>query len=166
MLKYDVVICGAGVAGLALAFALGQQQVRVLVFEKLRKETPIHKGEFLQPRTLQILNEWDLLNPLLLRGALRIEALACRSKHGEDFGSLNYRLLPEPFNYGLVHYYHEIKNTFLALAPACVDIRYHCRVLDVLHTSTGRIKGVRIISGGKEEEIEAPLTIGADGRTS
>jgi 2-polyprenyl-6-methoxyphenol hydroxylase-like FAD-dependent oxidoreductase len=166
MLKHDVVICGAGVAGLALAFALGQQQVRVLVLEKLRQESPIHKGEFLQPRTLQILNEWDLLKPLRQRGALKIEALACRSGEGEDFGSLDYRLLPEPFNYGLVHYYHEIKNTFLALAPASVDIRYHCRVLDVLRTSTGRIKGVRIISEGQEEEIEASLTVGADGRTS
>lgn len=48
-MRYDVVVCGAGVAGLAAACALGRLGHRVLLAEKQDAVKPVAKGEVLQP---------------------------------------------------------------------------------------------------------------------
>ena len=69
---YDVVICGAGVGGLALARALGRQRRRVLLVEKHRTAREVYRGELLQPRSLEILDALGALPAVLARGALRV----------------------------------------------------------------------------------------------
>jgi 2-polyprenyl-6-methoxyphenol hydroxylase-like FAD-dependent oxidoreductase len=163
---YEVIICGAGVGGLSLAVALGRKGRRVLVIEKLRHEARVHRGELLQPRTLEILEEWGILPELRARGSLPIKAMEIRTAQGEYMGELNYGLLSEVYNYGLAQYYHEIKSAIRDVARDLVDISYQTRVVDLVRDGRGNVIGVRVVQGSCEQVITAHLIVGADGRTS
>ena len=54
-MRTDVVVCGAGVAGLAAAHALGALGLEVLLVDKQTTLTTAAKGEVLQPGALKIL---------------------------------------------------------------------------------------------------------------
>lgn len=164
--NYEVVICGAGVGGLALAVALGLQGRRVLVLEKHQADALVHRGELLQPRTLEILEQWHVLPQLRARNSLSIVAMEARTAQGLYLGELNYRLLPEVYNYGLAQYYHEIKSALYAVARQVAQIQYGTRVLNLERDAQGKVTGVHILQGKQEEVITAQLTVGADGRTS
>ena len=164
--EYDVLICGAGVGGLALAIALGQQGYRVLLVDKQSKETLVHRGEFLQPRTLQILQNWEVLSTLLAKGALRMREMRASTSRGVFLGQLNYELIPGPFNHGMVHYYHEIKASLYEAACSLVEVHHSTNCIDLRFNSSGEVIGARLLSERGEEEIGARLTVAADGRTS
>ncbi len=163
---YEVIICGAGVGGLALAVALGRQGRKVLVLEKLRHEAKVHRGELLQPHTLEILDEWGVLPYLNEQGSLRIDAMEARTAKGDYMGELNYANLEEAYNYGLAQYYHETKAALYAIAQKVADISYGTRLTGLLHDEDGHVCGVKIAQGELEEEVKATLTVAADGRTS
>lgn len=163
---YDVIICGAGVGGLALAIALGRQGRRVIVLEKHQAEALVHRGELLQPRTLEILEEWNVLAELQARGSLLISAMEARTAQGIYLGELNFEMLPEIYNHGLAQYYHEIKSALYAVARNLAEIRYGARVLNLERDAWGKVIGVRVIEDNQEKLITASLTVGADGRTS
>lgn len=164
--NYEVVICGAGVAGLALAIALGRQGRRVLVLEKRQADALVHRGELLQPRTLEILEEWRVLPELQRRKSLPIDAMEARTAQGAYLGELNYRLLPERYNYGLTQYYHEIKSALYAVASNVAHIHYGTRVLNLERDAWGKVRGIHVLREKREEVIPAHLTVGADGRAS
>lgn len=163
---YEVIICGAGVGGLALAVALGRRGRRVLLIEKHHAEARVHRGELLQPRTLEILEEWGVLQELQERGSLPIMAMEARTAQGVYMGELNYGLLSESYNYGLAQYYHEIKSSLYEIARCLVDIRYGTRILNLERDAWGKVIGVRAAHGDREEVITAQLVVGADGRVS
>jgi 2-polyprenyl-6-methoxyphenol hydroxylase-like FAD-dependent oxidoreductase len=162
----DVIVCGGGVGGLALAVALGRQGRRVILLERRRHDTPVHKGEFLQPRTLAIFAEWQTLPSLMARGALVIKGMESRDANGDYLGGLDYGLLPRPFNHGLVHYYHDIKGALYDAARALAQIHFGARATGLLRDGRGRVVGVRVSGCNDAGEIRAPLVIGADGMTS
>jgi 2-polyprenyl-6-methoxyphenol hydroxylase-like FAD-dependent oxidoreductase len=162
----DVVICGGGVGGLALAVALGRQGRRVILLERRRHDTHVHKGEFLQPRTLGIFEDWGTLPRLMQRGALAIKGMENRNSDGEYLGRLDYQLLPGPFNHGLVHYYHDIKGALYDSAKPLADLRFGARATELLRDSSGRIGGIRFTSEHDAGEIRARLVVGTDGMAS
>ena len=163
---FDVVVCGAGAGGLALAAALGRRDLRVLVVDKQRRQAAIHKGELLQPRSVQILEELGALDALRARGAIEADALECRTASGALLVTLDYRLLPGPYNAALVHYYSDIKAALATAAGDRVEVRGGTAVAGLLRTRDGRVRGVRVTQDGREHEITSALTVGADGRSS
>jgi 2-polyprenyl-6-methoxyphenol hydroxylase-like FAD-dependent oxidoreductase len=162
----DVVICGGGVGGLALALALGRHGRRVILLERRRHDAPVHKGEFLQPRTLGILEEWGTLPLLLARGALAIRGMENRDADGEFLGRLDYELLPRPFNHGLVHYYHDIKRALHDSAQPLADLRFGARATELVRDARGRVVGVRFATEREQGEIRAHVVVGTDGMAS
>lgn len=166
MRRYDVIICGAGVGGLALAVGLGRAGLSVLLIERRRADSIVHKGEFLQPRSLHILDQWGVLPAIRLGGAVRIDAAETRDADGEFLGELDYRVLPSDFNYGLVQYYEKLKGTLEGCATGLVDIQRGAKVVELLRTATGRVSGVRLQRSDGNESVGAGLTVGADGRLS
>jgi 2-polyprenyl-6-methoxyphenol hydroxylase-like FAD-dependent oxidoreductase len=167
MPAYDAVVCGAGVAGLTVARALGAQGRRVLLVDKQREVPSVHKGELLQPRSLQIFQRLGALPELINRGALRAQRLACRTAEGAEIGVLDYELLPGPFNHCLVHYYAQIRAALAAGLANGVEVRYGARVQALLHDGAGRVRGVSLadVDGGTTNVV-AGLTVGADGSGS
>lgn len=106
--EYDAVVCGAGVAGLAAACALGRLGHRVLVLEKRPEPQQVAKGEVLQPGSLGILREWGVADRLEAAGALRLEHLVARAADGTPRMRLDYGHLPTPQPWLLAHDYPTI----------------------------------------------------------
>ena len=106
--RYDIVICGAGVAGLTLARLLGDEGRRVLVLERDRAFRDVFKGEVLQPRALRILQAVGSLGALREHGALRADRFTAYSPDGRPVGDLPYAGLPGHHNHMLVHGFRDI----------------------------------------------------------
>ncbi|PRX46638.1 2-polyprenyl-6-methoxyphenol hydroxylase-like FAD-dependent oxidoreductase [Prauserella shujinwangii] len=167
MSHYDVLICGAGVAGLTLARVLAAQGRRVLVVDKQTRDSMVHKGELLQPRSLQVLDDLGALPALRDREALVAHRLVCCRPSGEEIAPLDYRLLPGPFNYCLVHHYHAITAAIGHELGPRVEIRRGTRLAALHEDSSGRVRGARLVEGGEvRQDVTATLTVGCDGASS
>jgi 2-polyprenyl-6-methoxyphenol hydroxylase-like FAD-dependent oxidoreductase len=167
--SYDAVVCGAGVAGLTAARALSRQGRRVLLVDKQRVFPLVHKGELLQPRSLQIFDALGVLTELRRLEARRAHRLSCRTAAGAEIGALDYEVLPAPYNHCLVHYYNQIRAALATAHGDGVEVRLGMRADRLLHDSDGRVTGVRLVgSGGADDahEVDAALTIAADGSGS
>lgn len=163
---FDVVICGAGVAGLTLAALLAQQRLRVLLVEKQRQFRMVHKGELLQPRSVELLGEAGLLGPLLEAGAQPVTALACRGPGGQELVSLDYRLLDAPYRHGLVQTYQDMLTTLAGVLGSSVTMWFGSRVTGLQRDRSGRVRGVTVCRDEGKAEIRAGLTVAGDGRGS
>lgn len=163
MTGYDVVVCGAGVAGLLAARALELAGLQVLVLEKQRELRPILRGELLQPRCQQILGALGVLGAVRERGAVQVPRLVCRNARGRELVDLNYQVLPQP---------QHILSLEYATIQSSVDAVLRSEVLrgvvvtSLLRDACGRVSGVRAKIGAVEQEIATRLVVAADGRTS
>nr|BAF98631.1 putative FAD-dependent monooxygenase [Streptomyces argenteolus] len=164
---YDLVIAGGGVAGLATAVAVGRTgRFRILVIDQHRDPPPVHKGEVLQPRTLEVLRSWGVVTELESRGALRLEALECREAGGALLGTFDYTALSHGFDHALVHYHSQIRAALLSRAERVADITFGVRVTGVTNDAHGRVTGVTVGSGAAETRVAARLVVAADGPNS
>ena len=64
----DVLICGAGAAGLTLAVELARRSVRFRLIEKLAEPFGGSRGKGLQPRTLEIFEDLDIVDRVVAAG--------------------------------------------------------------------------------------------------
>jgi 2-polyprenyl-6-methoxyphenol hydroxylase-like FAD-dependent oxidoreductase len=165
-MDYDVAICGAGVAGLTLANMLGRQGLRILVIDKQLRPRSVHKGEVLQPRSLQILRDLGLLGPLRAGGAVSMERLVSATADGRELMSLDYRMLPGDFRHCLVHYYKDMTEILTSQVVPSVEFLRGMTADALLHDSGGRVTGVRLRQGSQRCEVTAALTVAADGQAS
>ncbi|SES14538.1 2-polyprenyl-6-methoxyphenol hydroxylase [Lentzea xinjiangensis] len=157
----EVVVCGAGVAGLAVACALGRLGRRVLVLEKRVTPAPVAKGEVLQPGSLAILHDWGVTALLQRAGATRLARLVARSADGVPRMVLDYGRLPAAHPWLLAHDYQAILDALTGALPAGVEVRRGVQVREPLRTA-GRVTGVRCDDG----DIPAALVVAADGVSS
>ncbi|MFE5565705.1 FAD-dependent oxidoreductase [Amycolatopsis japonica] len=161
MSGYDVVVCGAGVAGLAAACALGALGHRVLVLEKRLMPAPVAKGEVLQPGSLAILRGWGVTDLLERAGAVRLSKLVARAADGRPRMVLDYGRLPTDQPWLLAHDYPSILEALTGALPSGVEVRRGV-VFDQPLWTAGRVTGVR----SDEGDIPASLVVAADGITS
>ena len=66
----DVLICGAGAAGLSLAIDLARRGVNLRLIEK--SETPFQgsRGKGVQPRTQEVFEDYGILDRLFATGGM------------------------------------------------------------------------------------------------
>ncbi|MEV5541003.1 NAD(P)/FAD-dependent oxidoreductase [Saccharopolyspora shandongensis] len=164
--RADVVVCGAGVGGLAAAHALGALGLRVVVVEKQPRVSRIPKGEVLQPGALKILDEWGVAKRLEHQGAVRLSALVACEGRGDARMSLDYTQLPDATNWLLSADHESILVALAESLPETVGLRRGVTVREAVRDDTGRITGVTVREGGGTREILAPLVIAADGVSS
>jgi 2-polyprenyl-6-methoxyphenol hydroxylase-like FAD-dependent oxidoreductase len=163
---YDVVIGGAGVAGLTLARLLGDAGRRVLVLERERAFREAFKGEVLQPRALRILDAAGLLGALRDSGALRAERFTACAPDGRPLGDLPYAGLPGRYDYMLVHGFRDIQRALARDLPSTVEVRFGTSARGLRMADDGRVTGVLVTQDGRPAEIAAALTVACDGRGS
>ncbi|MET7717352.1 NAD(P)/FAD-dependent oxidoreductase [Streptomyces sp. NPDC005407] len=161
----DIVICGAGVAGLAAACALGRLGLDVLLLEKQRRQPPVAKGEVLQPGSLNILHGWGVLPALEARRAVRLNRLVARRADGSELLIMDFGQLDTERSWMLSHDYATILECLGESLSETVRRQRGVLVDDLLMDDHGRVTGVR--TGGESgREIRARVVLAADGRSS
>ena len=164
----DILIIGAGIAGAALACALRDSGLDVMLVEKRRNGLDTARGDHLQPRTVDTLDKWGVLAAFLERGAQRRRGSVWYSADGEvllhsDFEGLD---LQHPYYLFLNH--EAIGDALLdaALASQNASIvrpirNWWCEPADGQRAviRIGREQGADLL-------VRARVVAGADGRAS
>lgn len=162
----DVVICGSGVAGLAVACALGRHGLDVALLEKKRRQPPIPKGEVLQPGSLNIFHGWDVLRTLEARRAVRLNRLVARQPDGAELLTMDFGTLGAERRWMLAHDHTTILECLGDSLGTTVRWRRGVLVKDVIRDASGRVVGVRAAEGDRQYDVRARLVVAADGMSS
>jgi len=163
----DVAIVGGGIGGLLLALILARHGRRVSIIERQNQLQPVARGELLQPNGIRILDRLGLLDELK-----SLPVHTCHRFHfyrigGRKLCTIDYRMLPSPWNYTLITLPHFLLGLILQKLEETDRVRVHlgaefmglCRDHD-------RITGIRAQKGGETFEIQAAIVVGSDGARS
>ncbi|WP_409304354.1 FAD-dependent oxidoreductase [Peribacillus sp. SCS-155] len=171
MQKTNVLIVGGGVGGLTLGIKLAACGIDVVTIERHEKPDSLYKGELLQPKTLQILDEIGVLDQICDNGhvlpAIEITELKGANdgvyhKAGESV--MDYTVLPVKYNFSLMIPHEKLKDilrekacsykSFHYLSPAaCKEYKENEAIIHLPDTK-------------EQIEIEADFFVGAEGRKS
>lgn len=170
MLKTDVFIAGGGVGGLALAAKLASKGVHVTIAEQLEKESPVYKGELLQPKTLAILEQLDVLDEIEACGhpldQLRFQEIHRRKgKPPKEINltELDYGRVASKYNHSLMVPHEKTKSILRKKGKTYKEYYHYMPGARFL----GFEKGMAKVKQKKEIiYIEAQIYVGAEGRTS
>ncbi|SDS93552.1 FAD-dependent oxidoreductase [Actinoplanes derwentensis] len=157
MTDTDVLICGAGVGGLATARAFAAAGLRVIVADRRTTPPPVAKGELLQPEAVRLLDQWGALPE-----AVPVDRLAIRDPHGRMLLPLDYSTLGGDHRQILCADHPAILAALAHEPGPGIDLRLGVAIQGLLRDAGGRTRGVQ--AGGTE--ITAGLVVAADGVSS
>ncbi|SFX13321.1 2-polyprenyl-6-methoxyphenol hydroxylase [Thermoactinomyces sp. DSM 45891] len=167
VVETDVVIVGGGPAGMVLGMMLAQAEVDVMVVESQGNFDREYRGEVLQPRFLQLMEQLGMRSYIESLPHAQVRAGAF-FQQGRKLGEFAFhRFIPEipyaiwtPQPILLQAYFDFIKDS------PHFHMKFHASVKELLRTN-GQVTGVMIETEHKERtEIRAKVTVGADGRFS
>ncbi|PWU00996.1 MAG: hypothetical protein C5B52_08030 [Bacteroidetes bacterium] len=166
-LRTDVCIVGGGPAGMMMALLLAKQKVNVLVVERNMNFDREFRGEVLQPRFVQMLDQLNLRSYIESYPHLKLKhgAIMKDSAQIEEF---NFTAIDSKFPYAM---WMPQPILLQALYKKCQEypsfsMLFHTKVQSLLKERE-EIKGVITKNAqGENLEIQAKITIGADGRFS
>jgi menaquinone-9 beta-reductase len=162
----DVLVIGARVAGSVLAARLGDAGTHVVVadaatFPSATLSTHFFRGEGL----VDVLDDLEVLDEVLALGAPK---LTRQYFHVGSAGPIEQ----PPQRPGRLGYALSVRREALdeilirrAAAAPTVDVRLGTRMKELLWDGD-RVVGARLLRDGREEEVRARVTVGADGRGS
>lgn len=163
-LKKEVVVVGAGGGGAILGLALNRKGIDTLVIERASGPPTGVRGEILQPNGQQVLDRLGLLERLPPGGTLPVRFFHFRSVGGKRLCTIDYDLLPSPYNRALIMWPNVVHQTILEVLQAenPEGLFYGATFKSLIKQGTF-VKGVEVESQGKTIRIEAKLVVGADG---
>src|SRR5947208_1260282 len=168
-MNVDVAVAGAGGGGAVLGLALAQMGVSVLVLERQAGPLPALRGETIQPNGQQILARLSLLSALTPEVVEPVQRFHFIRIGGERLCTMDYGMLPGPYNRALVALssavHHMILNRLSAQPRA--QLWYGAEFQGILQKN-GRVDGVVVRRAGEQAsaEVRASLVVGADGTGS
>ena len=163
-LQTDVLIIGAGGGGAVLGLILTRKGISNIVLEQTSGPPQGLRGEILQPNGQEILQDLGLLEKLPVHACKSVRLFHFRQAGGKRLCTIDYAMLPPPFNRALVMWPHVVHHTILD----CLNqenprgLRYGATFRSLLwkgHT----IVGVEADVGGASIQIGAHVVVGADG---
>lgn len=163
-LQTDVLIIGAGGGGAVLGLILARKGISSIVLEQASGPPRGLRGEILQPNGQKILHDLGLLEKLPVHAYKPVRFFHFRRSGGTRLCTIDYAMLPPPFNRALVMWPHVVHHTILDdLCKENPDgLRYGATFRALLrkgHT----IVGVTADVGGASITIGAHVVVGADG---
>jgi 6-methylpretetramide 4-monooxygenase len=165
----DVVVVGAGGGGAVLGLALAQMGVSVLVLERQPGPLTALRGETIQPNGQQILARLSLLSALTPEVVETVQRFHFIRIGGERLCTMDYGMLPEPYNRALVALSSSVHHVILSQLSAqpSAQLWYGAEFQGILHKN-GRVGGVVVRRAGEQSsaEVRASLVVGADGTGS
>jgi len=91
-IKCDIAIIGAGIAGSALACALRDSGLNVVIIEKSSEPLDTARGDHLKPSTCELLDRWGILPDFFKRGGQKRYVSKWRLPAEEPFYIADYSL--------------------------------------------------------------------------
>lgn len=157
--KVDVVVVGARCAGSPLAAMLAARGMRVCVIDRARFPSETPSTHVIQPCGVQILDQLDLMKPLLAAGAVPLDRFTMVSDDVRMEASVS-----EVSQHPVLCVRRVTLDALLvqAAAAAGAQVRTGSRVTGLLTDDDGRVTGVHTDRGS----IGARVVVGADGRHS
>ena len=164
----DIVIIGAGVAGPALAAALVDSGLEILLLEKSDQPADTARGDRLQPRTLEILERWGALGAFFEAGACKSSGSRWYTADGHELFYSDIAALDLPHPY-IAYLNHE------AIVDTLVDFATRHQNVSLLRPIRNwwlqerREDGITLrvgLPGDDDVIVRARLLVGADGRNS
>jgi 2-polyprenyl-6-methoxyphenol hydroxylase-like FAD-dependent oxidoreductase len=159
-------IAGCGPAGALVGYLLARAGVPVVVMEKHSDFLRDFRGDTIHPSTLEILDELGLADRFLMLPHTKVSEVSIRTTTGQKI-VLSLNRLPTKFRYIAMVPQWDFLEFLTAEAARFPTFRLvrNAEVVGLLEAA-GSIHGVRYRDSTGEHELEASLTIGADGRTS
>jgi len=164
---HDVLIAGAGPAGAHTALRLARRGWRVALLDArtFPREKPC--GEFLSPACLPLLEELELLEPLLRSGAARVNGMdlvAHGSRTHGDFAALGRFSPTHGGGLGVRREVLDHQAVRAAQAEPNVEVLLGWRVRGPLQRADGRTVGCAVRDPeGTAVELHSRFVVGADG---
>ena len=160
MNKRNIIIIGAGIAGLSTAIALKQKGFDVTVYERHQSAQTIGAGIVLWSNASNILNELNLLEAVK-KVSSKPKNMRRFSNNGEVLGSLNIEIINQEIGF---ESYAILRRDFQkilmdALAKLDVKINYNHKIVDIVTIDE---KAHVVFENSKC--MRADIIIGADGR--
>jgi 2-polyprenyl-6-methoxyphenol hydroxylase-like FAD-dependent oxidoreductase len=163
-IQTDVVIVGAGGGGGILGLLLAQQGIKTLVLEQNPGPPTGLRGEILQPNGQQILDQLHLLDKLPKEAVNPVRHFHFRQIGGERLCTIDYDLLPQPYNRALVTLPNTVHHTILEeLEKQNPGGLWYDTSFTSLIQEARSITGVEAKTQGKPIRISAKVVVGADG---
>lgn len=166
--ELEVLICGAGAAGLTLAIDLARRGVSFRIIEKMGRPFAGSRGKGLQPRTLEVFEDLGIVDRIAAAGgpypALR--------EYGEDGAYAEKALGDTPAPSSAEPYVIPLMiPQFLTeqvmrerLAELGHEVEFGCELVGFEEEADSVTAHVR--SAGREERVRARYLLGADGGRS
>lgn len=163
MKTYDVLIVGGGLAGTALAKALAEQGVQVLVLERTKTFEDRVRGEAISPWGVAEAQALAIYEPLMQTCGHPVRWWHTLDASGP--GKTRDLVETTPSHNGFLDFYHPaMQDTLLGLAEAAgTEIR---RGMTVTGIAAGKPVTVSARGRDRTETLSARLVVGADGRNS
>lgn len=164
--QFDVVIVGGGSGGLFLAGLLGRRGFHVALVDREAVPLWIPRGEILQPNGLAILDREGLLDPLAALGAFRVERFHFFRTNRTPLCTVDYRLLPLPYNYGLIALPDLLQGVLLKWLSETTNVQV---LRPAMFCGFHRKKGgmdVQVEGEGLKRMLSCRVLVGGDGARS
>jgi monooxygenase len=163
-IQTDVVIVGAGGGGAILGLLLAQQGLKTLVLEQSPGPPTGLRGEILQPNGQQILDRLHLLDKLPKEAVNPVRKFHFRQVGGKRLCTIDYDLLPQPYNRALVTLPNTVHHTVLEeLETQNPEGLWYGTSFTSLIQEGQKVEGVVAETQGKSVRISAKVVVGADG---
>jgi 2-polyprenyl-6-methoxyphenol hydroxylase-like FAD-dependent oxidoreductase len=164
----DVLVCGAGAAGLTLAIDLARRGIRFRLIEKADEPFRGSRGKGIQPRTQEIFEDLGILDRIVARGGLYPPQREYRSdgscvesgivEIGEPTPAEPYHIplmLPQFLTEGVMRE---------RLAELGQAVEFGCELVGFEQDNEG--VSAHVVSKGTEEHLRVRYLIGTDGGRS
>lgn len=166
--ELEVLICGAGAAGLTLAIDLARRGVSFRLIEKRDRPFSGSRGKGLQPRTLEVFEDLGIVDRIVAAGGL----YPSLREYGED-GAYAEKAIgdahrPTPAEPYLFHLMTPQFLTEKVMRERLAELGHEVEFGSELVGSEEDADGVaaRVKRAGREERIRARFLVGADGGRS
>ena len=160
----DVLIVGAGGGGAVLGIALARKGIANLVLEQAGGPPQGIRGEILQPNGQALLHKLGLLDRLPANASKAVRLFHFRKSGGERLCTIDYEMLPSPFNRALVMWPNVVHTTVLdhLQKENSNALCFNAKFLSLLREGN-KIIGVQAEIDGVSLQIGARVVVGADG---
>ncbi len=163
-LTTEVLIVGAGGGGAVLGIALSKKGIGNLVLEQAGGPPQGLRGEILQPNGQMLLHNLGLLDKLPPEVSKPVRFFHFLKSGGERLCTIDYEMLPVPFNRALVMWPNVVHHTILDCLRQENPHGLQFKATFKSFLREGRdIVGVQAEIDGTAVQIGAQVVVGADG---